>query len=116
MTAEGVLVLADKGYTGIGAGVTTPVRAVRRRPGTGLFERRDLSVNERAVNASQARLRARGERANAQLKTWRVLRRYHGLSPPPDHHHHSRLDAHHRRSEHQMKNAPGPRHSPVWLV
>lgn len=78
LTAEGVLVLADKGYTGIGAGVTTPVRAVRRRPGTGLFERRDLSANERAVNTSQARLRARGERANAQLKTWRVLRRYRG--------------------------------------
>lgn len=75
LTADGKLVLADRGYIGIGAGINVPIRAVRRNRTTGLFERRELSRNEKAYNASHGRLRACGERANAQLKSWRVLRR-----------------------------------------
>ena len=69
------LVLADKGYHGAPAGICTPFVASRRDPGTGLFTRRELSHNEKAVNAAHAKLRAHAERANAQLKSWRVLRR-----------------------------------------
>lgn len=78
LTAAGLRVLADKGYTGIGAGIATPIRAGRRNPTTGLFEAKTLSGNERAVNAAHAKCRAPGERGNAQLKCWRVLRRYRG--------------------------------------
>ncbi|WP_407568329.1 transposase family protein [Arsenicicoccus dermatophilus] len=78
-------VMADKGYTSIGAGIWTPIRASRRNPTTGWSESKPLSRDERAVNAAHAKNRAPGERGNAQLKTWRVLRRYHGCptaSPP----------------------------------
>ena len=69
------LVLADKGYHGSPTGICTPFTASRRDPATGLFASRELSGNERAVNCAHAKLRAHGERANATLKTWRVLRR-----------------------------------------
>ena len=75
LPAEGKLVLADRGYIGIGAGISVPIRAVRRNQSTGHFERRELSRSEKAYNASHGRLRACGERGNAQLKSWRVLRR-----------------------------------------
>lgn len=75
LTADGKLVLADRGYIGIGAGISVPIRAVRRNQSTGHFERRELSRNEKAYNASHGRLRACGERGNAQLNTWRVPRR-----------------------------------------
>ena len=82
LTAEGKLVLADRGYIGIGAGISVPIRAVRRNQSTGHFERRELSRSEKAYNASHGRLRACGERGNAQLKSWRVLRRLR-CSPEP---------------------------------
>jgi hypothetical protein len=34
-----------------------------------------LSTNQREVNTAHARQRGPGERANAQLKTWKVLRK-----------------------------------------
>ena len=37
--------------------------------------RRRLSRNQREVNAAHARQRGPGERANAQLKSWRILRK-----------------------------------------
>jgi hypothetical protein len=36
-----------------------------------------LSRNQKTVNRSHAKIRALGERANATLKTWKVLARLH---------------------------------------
>ena len=36
-----------------------------------------LSRNQKAVNRSHAKIRGIGERANATLKTWKVLTRLH---------------------------------------
>jgi hypothetical protein len=59
----GLITLADKGYHGIGDPVITPYRG-RGKP-----------ASQKAANRAHARLRGPGERANAQLKTWRVLRK-----------------------------------------
>lgn len=66
-TRANVLTFADKGYQGAGGNVRTPFKRHRYRP--------KLSRRQRAVNRSHARLRARGERAIATLKTWKVLTR-----------------------------------------
>jgi len=62
LAVAGPVVLADKGYHGAGDHIRTPTRARtsrnRRRPPT----------------VTHAKLRSPGERANAQLKTWRILR------------------------------------------
>jgi len=63
LAAAGLVVLADKGYTGAGDPVITPYRG-RNKP-----------ASQKDANRSHARLRAPGERANAQLKTWRILRK-----------------------------------------
>ena len=63
LAAAGLAVLADKGYTGAGAPVITPYRG-RTKP-----------ASQKDANRAHARLRAPGERANAQLKTWRILRK-----------------------------------------
>jgi DDE superfamily endonuclease/Helix-turn-helix of DDE superfamily endonuclease len=63
LAAAGLTVLADKGYTGAGAPVITPYRG-RNKP-----------ASQKDANRAHARLRAPGERANAQLKTWRILRK-----------------------------------------
>ncbi|TWG08605.1 transposase family protein [Saccharopolyspora dendranthemae] len=70
----GVRVLADSAYRGAGANVEVPHRRPPRDPETG-ERRRRLSANEKAVNTAHARLRGPGERANAQLKSWRILRK-----------------------------------------
>jgi hypothetical protein len=57
----GLLVLADKGYIGAGQHVTTP------------YKGRDKPASQKAANRSHARLRGPGERANAQLKSWKIL-------------------------------------------
>jgi hypothetical protein len=59
----GLIALGDKGYHGIGPEVITPYRG-RGKP-----------ASQKAANRAHARLRGPGERANAQLKTWRVLRK-----------------------------------------
>jgi hypothetical protein len=56
-----LIVLADKGYIGAGRHIKTPYKG-RRRP-----------ESEKAANRSHAKLRGPGERANAQLKTWKIL-------------------------------------------
>ncbi|WP_432573942.1 hypothetical protein [Kineococcus sp. SYSU DK005] len=53
--------------------VRVPQRSRRKDRTTGTF--RSLSANQRVVNRAHAALRAPGERANAQLKSWRVLRK-----------------------------------------
>jgi DDE superfamily endonuclease len=62
LAAAGLIVLADKGYTGAGEPVITPYRGRNKPPA------------QKAANRAHAQLRAPGERANAQLKTWHILR------------------------------------------
>lgn len=73
LVTTGVRTFADKGYRGAGAGIGVPHQSRRKDPVTGRYL--PLSRNQRAVNAAHARLRAPGERANAQLKSWRILQR-----------------------------------------
>jgi hypothetical protein len=63
LAAAGLIVLADKGYIGAGQHVITPYRG-RGKP-----------ASQKDANRAHARLRAPGERANAQLKTWHILRK-----------------------------------------
>jgi hypothetical protein len=63
LAGAGLIVLADKGYIGAGEHVLTPCRG-RNKP-----------ASQKAANSAHAKLRAPGERANAQLKTWRILRK-----------------------------------------
>ncbi len=59
-----ILVLADRAYQGAGATVRTPYKNHREQP-----------KHYQQFNRDHARLRAPGERAFAQLKSWRILRR-----------------------------------------
>src|SRR6476646_3811708 len=58
----GLITLADKGYQG-STYAKIPYRG-RNKP-----------ESQKEANRAHAKLRARGERANAQLKTWRILRK-----------------------------------------
>jgi hypothetical protein len=62
LAASGLVVLGDKGYLGEDD-IRTPYRG-RNKP-----------VSQKDANRAHARLRAPGERANAQLKSWRILRK-----------------------------------------
>ncbi|MGW0071717.1 transposase family protein [Streptosporangium sandarakinum] len=59
----GVVTLADKAYQGAESPVITPYRG-RNKP-----------ESQKRANRSHAYFRGPGERANAQLKSWRILRR-----------------------------------------
>lgn len=59
------MTFADKGYQAAGGSVRTPFKRHRYRP--------KLSRRRKAVNRAHARIRARGERAIATLKTWKIL-------------------------------------------
>ena len=63
LAASGLIVLADKGYAGAGDHVRIPYRG-RGKP-----------ASQKDANRAHARLRSPGERANAQLKAWRILRK-----------------------------------------
>jgi hypothetical protein len=63
LAAAGLIVLADKGYTGAGDHVRIPCKG-KNKP-----------ESQKAANRAHAKLRSPGERANAQLKTWRILRK-----------------------------------------
>ncbi|HEY5987010.1 MAG TPA: transposase family protein [Streptosporangiaceae bacterium] len=63
LAAAGLIVPADKGYSGAGDHLITPYRG-RGKP-----------ASQKAANSTHAKLRAPAERANAQLKTWAVLRK-----------------------------------------
>jgi hypothetical protein len=67
-----VRVVADNGYQGAGPTVQVPQRRRLDRD-TGRYRR--LSQNQKDVNTAHPRQRGPGERANAQLKSWKVLRR-----------------------------------------
>jgi hypothetical protein len=62
LAAAGLVVLGDKGYLGEDD-IRTPYRG-RGKP-----------ASQKEANRAHARLRAPGERANAQLKSWRILRK-----------------------------------------
>ena len=59
LAAAGLIVLADKGYIGVGNHVLTPYRG-RNKP-----------ASQKAANSAHARLRAPGERANARTPSSR---------------------------------------------
>jgi hypothetical protein len=63
LAAAGLIVLAGQGYHGAGDPVLTPDRG-RTKP-----------APQKQANRAHAQLRSPGERANAQLKTWRILRK-----------------------------------------
>jgi hypothetical protein len=63
LAAAGLIVLADKGYHGAGDPVLTPYRG-RNKP-----------ASQKEANRAHAQLRSPGERANAQLKNWHILRK-----------------------------------------
>jgi hypothetical protein len=63
LAACGFITLADKGYIGGGDHVRTRYRG-RNKP-----------VSQKAANRAHAQLRFPAERANAQLKNWRILRK-----------------------------------------
>ena len=63
LAASGLVVLADKGYHGAGDPIRTP------------YKNRNKPEPQKAANRAHAKLRGPGERANAQLKSWRILRK-----------------------------------------
>ena len=65
LAASGLIVLADKGYHGAGDHIHTP------------YKGRNKPESQKAANRAHAEPRGPGERANAPLKTWRILRKLH---------------------------------------
>jgi len=63
LAPSGLAVLADKGYTGAGDHVHVP------------YKGKNKPASQKDANRAHARLRGPGERANAQLKSWRILRK-----------------------------------------
>jgi hypothetical protein len=63
LATSGLITLSDKGYHGAGEPARTPYRG-KNKP-----------ESQKDANRAHARLRSPGERANAQLKTWRILRK-----------------------------------------
>ena len=70
LAASAVHVVADNGYRA----PDSPSR-LDADPPTPRGSRQRLSANQREVNATHAHQRGPGERANAQLKSWRILRK-----------------------------------------
>ncbi|GAA4236963.1 hypothetical protein FHR32_006146 [Streptosporangium album] len=59
----GIIILADKAYQGAEGPLITP------------YKGKDKPESQKRANRSHAKLRGPGERANAQLKSWKILRR-----------------------------------------
>ena len=75
LAEAGVTAYGDSAYCGVGATIRAPYRRSRYDRATGKFVSRRLSVGQKAVNRALSALRAPGERANAGLKNWRILRK-----------------------------------------
>ena len=73
LTEAGIDAVADTAYQGAGPTVRVPQRRCRLDPYTGRYW--PLSETQKQVNAAHARQRGPGERVNAQLKNWRILRK-----------------------------------------
>ncbi len=63
LAACGLLVLADKGHQGADPAILTP------------YKGRNKPEPQKQANRSHAKLRGPGDRANAQLKQWKILAR-----------------------------------------
>jgi len=72
LNVAGISTIADTAYQGGGPAVRVPQRR-RLDPDTGRYRR--LSHSQKQVNTAHARQRGPGERANAELKNWKVLRK-----------------------------------------
>jgi len=73
LNAAEITTIADTAYQGGGAAIRVPQRRRRVDPDTGRYRR--LSRNQKEVNTAHARQRGPGERVNAELKNWRILRK-----------------------------------------
>jgi hypothetical protein len=73
LNTAGISTIADTAYQGGGTAVRVPHRRRRLDPDTGRYRR--LSRSQKQVNTAHARQRGPGERANAELKNWKVLRK-----------------------------------------
>lgn len=78
----GVITLADKSYQGAEGTALTPYKG-KNKPGS-----------QKQANRAHARLRGPGERANAQLKRWKILHKYAAVLPRS-----ATLQGHRRPSE-----------------
>ncbi|MGW5434085.1 transposase family protein [Streptomyces sp. NPDC004059] len=63
---QGVPVLADRAYIGVGPWATTPIRRLPHQ---------DLNPTQRTINRALSAARAPVERSIARLKSWRIFRR-----------------------------------------
>ena len=72
LNIAGVQTLADTAYQGGGPVIRVPQRRRRLDPDTGRY--RQLSRAQKDVNTAHARRRGPGERANAEIKNWKILR------------------------------------------
>jgi hypothetical protein len=66
LAASGLLVPAGKGYHSAGQHILTP------------YKGRNKPESQKAANRAHAKLSGPGERANAQIKNWRILRKLGG--------------------------------------
>lgn len=73
LTQAEIRAVADTAYQGGGDAIRVPQRRRRLDPDTGRYRR--LSALQKEVNAAHARQRGPGERVNAELKNWRILRK-----------------------------------------
>ena len=73
LDTAGIHAVGDTGYQGGGPNVAVPQRRRHIDPDTGRYRR--LSEAQKQVNTAHARQRGPGERANAQLKSWKILRK-----------------------------------------
>ena len=73
VNTAGIATIADTAYQGGGPAIRVPQRRRRLDPDTGRYRR--LSRLQKEVNTAHARQRGPGERVNAQLKNWRILRK-----------------------------------------
>ncbi|MEV5768169.1 transposase family protein [Micromonospora sp. NPDC052213] len=69
LNSANVMTFADKAYQGARGSIRTPFKRHRHRH----RHRPKLPRWQKKVNRAHARIRAIGERANATLKTWKVL-------------------------------------------
>ncbi|WP_281245877.1 transposase family protein [Pseudonocardia oroxyli] len=82
LTEHDIAAAADTAYEGEGPTVAVPQRRRRKDPETGKFKK--LSRNQREANTAHARRRGPGERAIAELKNRRVLRKIRSSSNTAD--------------------------------
>ena len=75
LAGAGVTAYADSAYHGAGSTIRAPFRRSRYDRASHRFVCRPLSQAQKAVNRAHSALRAPGERANADLKNWRLLRK-----------------------------------------